>query len=236
MIRLLTTLSAAAILALPASAMSNEADLYLVHGINGMDVGLDEALAVDVTVDGACAVTGFEFKDIIGPVTLSEGTHAVAVSLSDGACGGAVVIDIEIELPAHRMLTAVAHLDTSGTPVASLFLNGQGATAPGFGKVRVRHTSNAPSVDITFRPAGNREGPGVAFPNLSNGRQAVASLSAGNWRARIYPAGSTSKLVGPVPVPVTADQLLIVYAVGSLSEGTFELIVQELPLNPRPSE
>lgn len=235
MIRLFTILCAA-ILALPATAAANEADLYVVHGINGMDLGLDEAVAVDVSVDGACAVTGFEFKNIVGPVTLAEGPHTVIVSLSDGACGGGVVIDVDIDLPANRMLTAVAHLDTSGAPTASLFLNNQGFTAPGFGKVLVRHTSNAPAVDVSFRPAGDVANPGVVFPNQQNGWQAGASLSAGNWRARIFPSGNTNKLVGPVPVPIKADHMLIIYALGSLSEGTFELLVQEVALGARPGE
>ena len=225
-----------ALLLHPTVTAANEADLYVAHGINGMDLGLNEAASVDVSVDGACALTGFTFRNIVGPLTLPAGAHTVVISLSDGGCGGAVVINVTIDLPEHRTLTAVAHLDADGEPTASLFLNSQGSTADGFGKVRVRHTSAAPGVDITFRPAGDAANPGVVFPGLKNGWQAGASLSAGNWRARIFPAGSTQKLVGPVPARVNADEILIIYAVGSLSQGTFELVVQRLPLGPRSTE
>lgn len=221
---------------LPTTALAQDAQIYVVHGINGTDLGLPEAAPVDVAVDGDCAVPGFEFKDIVGPVALGGGTHTVTVSLSDGSCGGDPVIDVEIELSEHRMYTAVAHLDTTGTPTASLFFNNQGATAEGFGKLVVRHLANAPEVDLTVRPAGDPSNPGIVFPALANGQQRTASLSAGNWRARILPAGSTEVLAGPVPTPIVSGEMLVVYALGSIELGTFELLSQQLELLSRPDE
>jgi len=48
-----------------SSSPSNKgmATAYVVHGINGKDLGLAEALPVDVQVGDACALTGFQFRE-----------------------------------------------------------------------------------------------------------------------------------------------------------------------------
>lgn len=51
------------------------AQVYVVHGIDGRDLGLDASLPVDVLIDGeSCVLPGFEFGSIVGPLPLEEGT------------------------------------------------------------------------------------------------------------------------------------------------------------------
>ena len=49
------------------------ATVYVVHGINGKDLALPEALPVDVQVGDTCALTDFQFRNIAGPISLPAG-------------------------------------------------------------------------------------------------------------------------------------------------------------------
>ena len=71
-----------------AQGNKNSAYAYVVHGIPGQDLGLDPALPVDVSVDGACAIPGFVFGQIVGPVPLPAGDREIAIALanSDEPC------------------------------------------------------------------------------------------------------------------------------------------------------
>ena len=44
-----------------ADADGHESMVYVVHGIPGQDLGLEPALPVDVSVNGACALESFAF-------------------------------------------------------------------------------------------------------------------------------------------------------------------------------
>ena len=52
----------------PASAQA-DATVFVVHGINGEDLGLPKAAGVDVSVGGGCALTNFTYGTITGRTT-----------------------------------------------------------------------------------------------------------------------------------------------------------------------
>ena len=60
----------------------SEGIVYVVHGINGTDLGLSEALPVDVSLNGACALPGFTFGEIVGPLELPVGSYDIAIGLA----------------------------------------------------------------------------------------------------------------------------------------------------------
>jgi hypothetical protein len=62
----------------PAQAAGN-AKVYVVHGIPGRDLGLQPSLPVDVSVNGACALTRFKYTDTVGPIELPAGSYNVTV-------------------------------------------------------------------------------------------------------------------------------------------------------------
>ncbi|MGD8726622.1 MAG: hypothetical protein PVH40_03200, partial [Gemmatimonadales bacterium] len=77
------------------NGLTSDAMVYVVHGINGSDLGLGEMLPVDVEVSGSCVLEGFEFRDIAGPLPLPEGSYDIKVRLADemSPCSGGVAID-----------------------------------------------------------------------------------------------------------------------------------------------
>ncbi|MBO9327388.1 MAG: DUF4397 domain-containing protein, partial [Roseiflexus sp.] len=77
----------------PAQA-AGSAKVYVVHGIPGRDLGLQPSLPVDVSVDGACALTRFKYTNTVGPIELPAGLYNIKIhlspSLSTPPCSGPV--------------------------------------------------------------------------------------------------------------------------------------------------
>lgn len=216
--RFLGILALLAFAAVPAGAQDTS-DVYVVHGIPGVDV--------DVYVDGALTLEGFAPRDIAGPLPLPAATYDIEIfaAVADPAATSAdrtddAVIDVSPAVPGGENLSVVAHLDADGAPTLSAFVNDVTPAGAGNGRLTVRHTAAAPTVDIV---AG---GEAVApFVNLSNGGEAKADLPAGDYPTGIAATGTTDVLVD-APVTVVEGENLVVYAIGDFAGGSFELLTQ----------
>ena len=67
----------------------------------------------------------------------------------------------------------------------------------------------------------------TTLKDIRNGEQRGAEIRANEWHVVVKPFRESR--VGPIPLAVEAGATNIVYAVGSLKNGTFEPIVQILP-------
>ena len=67
------------------------ADVRVIHGINGEDLGLAKALPVDISVNGSCALKGVTFKQS-AKVELGAGDYTIRVFVATGSCSGTPVI------------------------------------------------------------------------------------------------------------------------------------------------
>ncbi len=196
-----------------AGAQSS-ATVTLMHGIPGA--------TVDVVVDGQVVVPGFE------PGTMQDLSSFAGQTLQNVEVRAAGADDVvigpiaELEVPASGNWTVVAHLGADGEPTLTPFENDASALAAGQGRLTVRHTAAAPAVDIVLAD-GSRP-----FTNLSNPNEAAADLPAGEISgAEIAPTGADP--IADVPaVTLAAGSNLIVYAVGSLEDDTFDFYTQEV--------
>ncbi len=208
--------AAAAVAFLPAAASAQDgASITLLHGIPGV--------TVDVAVDGAIVIPGFEpgatqdLSSFAGQTLMNlevrlAGTEDVAI--------GPVA---EFPVPASGNWTVIAHLDAEGTPTVTPFENDVTPAADGQGRLTVRHTAAAPAVDIVL-------GDARPFTGVENGQGGSADLPAGEIAgAQVAPAGGDP--IADVPtVNLAAGTNLIVYAVGSLEDGSFTFYTQELSI------
>lgn len=212
-----------------ANADGHESMVYVVHGIPGQDLGLEPALPVDVSVNGACALEGFAFGDIVGPIALPADMYDIAISLAneDDPCGNDPVIDASVELMGGLNYSIVAYLDDGGSPTAGLFENDVTPTGRGKARLIVQHTANAPAVDISVRRDGPRS-PGLDIYDFMNGDQAAAEVRPGEWYVAIAPAGSDMPVFGPVAVELSPYSAYLVYAVGSVDTGSFTLLLERI--------
>src|SRR4051812_4975427 len=206
---------ACATLAIPAHALSDSAaDLSVLHGVPDTPV--------DVWVNGALTLDDFQPGALAGPLELPAGTYSVAITAPDAKDASAPVIGpVDLQLAAGTSYTAVAHLGADGKPTATLFTNDLATTAPGQGRLTVRHTAAAPAVDIL---AGGT----AVVSGLTNPDEAKLDLPAGNVSAAVALAGTTDPVIGPADVEVADGVNTIVYAWGSAEAGNLNLAVQTI--------
>jgi hypothetical protein len=202
-----------------ASADMHEATVYVVHGIPGV--------VVDVEVVGVgCALPGFQFGDIAGPLSLPEGTYNIKIRPTNAMdpCSEMPVIDVDVSFAAGENVTVVAYLDDMGNPTASKFDNDFSPTGRGKARLIVHHTAYAPTVDIKVSRNGGNS-PEVMVTDFSNGDQAAAETRPGEWYVSIMPAGDMTPVFGPIMVELEPFTAYRIYAVGDVAGGTFTLLV-----------
>lgn len=201
-------------LAAPALADSHESTVYILHGVPDA--------TVDVYANGNVVLEDFAPGTLTDALTLPAGEYDLKVTAPDaGADGEAIIEANDVTVPGGANITVVAHLNESGTPVLTPFVNDVSATEAGQGRLTVRHTAAAPAVDV--RANGD-----VAFPALTNPNEASADLAAGTISADVVLAGTDTVALGPADVAIAEGTNTIVYAWGSAEADNLELAVQVL--------
>ncbi len=207
--------TAAITLAAPGGASAqDDVEVMLLHGIPGV--------TVDVAVDGAVVLPGFE-PGAMQDISAFAGETLANVEVRAAGTEDAVITVPELAVPASGAWTVVAHFAEDGTPTITPFENDTSAVAEGNGRLTARHTAAAPAVDIVAGDARPIEG-------AANGDEASLELPAGEVAGlQIAPAGGEP--IADIPtVNLGAGTNLIVYAVGSLEDDTFTFYTQERAL------
>lgn len=209
-----------------ASAVDSQ--VYLVHGIPGVPVDV----YAGGTAEANKVLTDFQPGTVEGPLPIPEGPLPVVVVATgdDPTVEANQVINQTLDVPGGANLSVVANVE-GDTPNLQAFANDLSAVAEGSSRVTVRHTADAPTVDI----AVNGE---VAIPGLAPGTQASAVLPAGTYDFSVLAGGSPVLNLPGTEIPPAKN--VIVYAVGSADpDSDFPLgtVVQvlDVPVTPAPA-
>jgi hypothetical protein len=208
-------LLALATVATPAAA-DDAARLWVLHALPGAtaDVWVDGERVLDDVAPGALA----------GPLDLPAGTVTLTVTVADASdLGSPVVGPLDVPLTTGEAATAVAHLDTDGTPTATLFPDDTSPTAAGEGRLTVRHVAAAPPVDVLV-------GGDVVVTGLVGSRERSLALPAGTVSTTVTANGDP--VLGPVDLPVAEGTSTVAYAWGRLDGGTLALATQSIDAAP----
>jgi hypothetical protein len=216
-------------LATPSSAQPAPSSITVVHGIQGVPV--------DVYVDGALTIPNFQPKAIAGPLSLPPKTYRVQIFARVAnppatAPATGAVISADLAVPSAKNLTVVAHASYSasgaGTPTVSVFENDLRPNGPAGARVSVRHTADAPPVDVL-------SGSTAVISNLANGAgQDVDIPGNTTLQASVRVSGTSTIALGPLPLTAQSNKLTNVYAVSALDGSNLELVVQQIPLQLAP--
>ena len=214
--KLILTFVALALALVPGAAFAQSSDgtVTVVHGVPGLDV--------DVYVNDALTLPGFTYGTVTDPLTLPAGDYDIDIRGAGADASSDPVLTELVTLPAGANATIEANLDGSGNPGISVWVNDISTIAAGNGRVTVRHTAAAPNVDILAND-------GALFADVPNGAEGVADVPAGDYNIKVTAAGDASTVVTEVdPFNVPEGTNVIVYAIGDLGAGTFQLAVQSI--------
>ncbi|HEX6872718.1 MAG TPA: DUF4397 domain-containing protein [Micromonosporaceae bacterium] len=196
----------------PANAAATS-KVYVVHGI--------PATPVDVWVNGAKTLSNFQPKDVAGPLELPEGSYDLALTAPGQPLASAILTVNDATVPGGQNISLVAHLKTDGQPTITPFVNDTSTVAAGKARLIVRHTANAPAVDV-------RAGSTPVFQNLTNPNEAKGDVNAGTVSADVVAAGTSTVVLGPTDLNLAEGTATIVYAIGSLDAKTLDVVAQVL--------
>jgi Domain of unknown function (DUF4397)/S-layer homology domain len=215
----LAVMTAVATMGVTAGAAEVSSSLVsIVHGIPGA--------VVDVYVDDALLLEDFEPEDIAGPLALPAGTYDIAIYAADADPDtDAPVIDAPgVVVPAGVNAVVVAHLDDTGAPTASVFVNDVSDVAEGEARLTVRHTAEAPEVDVYANGAVELT-PGT----FDNGSESVIDVPAGTYAVTVTAPGDPGTVLAPLGDVTLAEGVnTIVYAIGTYP-ATFTVVVDSIP-------
>jgi len=184
----------------PAVSAQQTGSVYVVHGVPDVDV--------DVYVNGEKALENFKPQDIAGPLNLAAATYQIAITPTGSPIGDAVIRG-SATLPAGANVSLVAHLDAAGTPILTAFVNDTYELVDGSARLEVRHTAQAPAVDVL----ANGD---VVFPNLANPKAGgPADVPAGDYAVTVNAAGTTVTAFDAGTLSLEAGNYYMVYAVGA---------------------
>ena len=214
--KIIIALVALVVAALPATALAQSSDgtVTVVHGVPD--------LTVDVYVNDALTLGDFEYGTVTDPLTLPAGDYDIDIRAAGADAASDPVLTELVSLPAGANATIEANLDGTGAPVISVFVNDTSVIDTGNGRVTVRHTAAAPNVDILAND-------GALFTNVANGGEGVADVPAGDYNVKVTAAGDAATVVTEVPaLNIPEGTNVIVYAIGDLDAGSFQLAVQSI--------
>ena len=214
-----TVAAIAPLAAVRADAAPATGTVYVVQGVADTPM--------TVTVDGKAVATGAAAKTIVGPLSLSAGSHTVTAESPSGTAS----VTASVTVAAGSNTDTVIHrqVDPSKPPLITTFPNDLSAVAAGSGRLVVAHTA-------AVGPADVRVDQKVLFANIANGEALTVAVPAGTYTVDIVPTATSGPVVfGPAPVPVAPTALTRVFAIGVAANGSMDAVVQVLPLAVRGS-
>lgn len=205
-----------------AAAPAGNGTVTVIHGVPG--------LVVDVYVNGALTLPSFAPYTVTQPLSLPQGNYNIAIVPAGGNPANPAISGSAF-LPAGANVSIVAHLTAAGAPTLSVYVNNLSRLRFLQSRLIVRHTAQAPAVDVRlYREVFKFSYLVGKLSNLSNPNEKSVDVFAGSYSARLFPAGGSTAVFGPASLNLPRQTVTIVYAVGSLSGGTFRLLTQTIRL------
>lgn len=200
------------------SAADAASRVYVIHGIPGVPVDV-YASPAGAPIPTAPTIPGFQPKQIVG-VTVGPATFDIRIFAagSNPQTATPVIQVLGAAIPDNVELSVVAHLDGHGAPTASIYRNDNTPVRPGWARVSVRHTAEAPAVALT---AG-----GIPKLALSNPYFGDLEVPATTIPLQLVVPFTATPITPTAPLSFASGTRYFVYAIGSVTGGTFDFILQ----------
>ena len=156
------------------------ASITLVHGVPD--------LLVDIYVNGGAPIEDVSFTTV-ATVPGEKGKNTVAIRAANAPANSAALLTRSFYLRQNQSKTVVAHLTSSGSPKLTVYANDQSPLTAGTGRLTVRHTAEAPAVDIVVNNTT------TLVPGLTNPDQAKADVPADTYLVDVRAAGTSTAVL-----------------------------------------
>lgn len=198
--------------------------IYVVHGINGLDMGQPlMQYPLDVSISGVgCVLSNFMFMRSAGPISVEPGNYTINFSPASATpCSNPAILTRTFFVEYDKVYTVVAHLDAGGAPTASQFWFDVSHTTSDNGKSRFTIVNAAwgPTVDAYAKL--KKKPTSVKLSGLTNGGGITFQGKAGNLKLWFTPTGSSSRLYGPMDMKTAKFHHYFIALVGSATNGYY---------------
>jgi hypothetical protein len=224
--RVVLQLAALCLLLGAYSFASDEAYLYIVHGIPGRDIAdnLNPGFPVDILVNGkSCLAHGLTFGNTAGPYTLAAATYDVQFSPANtlAPCTNPVLLDTQVTLTPGENVSVVAAI-SSTQPVALQFVDSLSPVVPGNARYVFANSADAPALQVTLTQLGVKN-PQTFTGSATPGRQTPIPVPAGTYLVQVTEVGSTTVLTSQ-EISLPDQSLTFAYACGETLNNTVGLV------------
>lgn len=226
--RIRYTLALALLCAALTTAMSasENAYMYLVHGIPGRDysTATDPQFPVDVLInDETCNVRGLTYGAIQGPLTFVPGTYDVKISVANSLapCSNAPIVDSSVTLDAGKTVSAVFSLNDSGAPALSTFTNNLSAINANNARVLFALAADSSTVQLILENTTTKK---QYTYSVKSGVLLIATLPSGNYTVEVNQG--TTTLVPSISVDLSSQSATLLFGTGEASNNTVNLQIK----------
>jgi len=194
--------------ALSASGAGTTGSVHIVQA--------DPGVSVEVTVDGRTVRKDVAVGTVLGPYVVSSGSHVVTFTDPSGTAIRRATVTVQPGSSTDVVLHRPASV--SGKAVVHTYTTPRRPIGPDKARILVAHTA-------TVAPADVRVDGKVVFTNIANGEFAEADVPAGHHVAELLPTGQTTHpILGPIPVDLAPRTVTMVYAYGTPTNGSMNVI------------
>lgn len=197
------------VLAPSAEAGQPGALLSVVHGVRG--------LVADIRIDGVMVIRGFTPERVTDPLPLSAGRHHLQVWRSGVAPRTKPVLDTSVTVKPGEQDTAALGISTEEHPTLTLYRDSNLLPTPGSTALAVRGLADVPSVKVLV---GDR----TLAASLRPGGQDLLQVAAGTYPVSAETVAGV--MLPPQNVPVAAGRAVVLYLIGSRTDGTLGWVAQ----------
>jgi len=203
----------------PAAGQESTATVTVFHAVPA-----DDGFPADVYLNGDLIIDGFVFEAASELFTVPAGPAELQI-FAEGA-------DPDTDSPAiSDQVTFEAGLDYSivaqvvgEAPVLTVFINDTSEVGTGQGRLTVRQTSGVADLDVRL------DGEDL-FDGLAQATDATADIAAGSHNVSFLSVGET---LAERSVLLSEGRLTVLYAVGSPTDDSFNLLVQRVVAQQTP--
>lgn len=205
---LMTMLMVIPLMAPGAAAAPGDGELTVIHGIPDV--------TVDVWANGASLLPGFAPGTVTDPLVLPAGTYDVVIT-SPGMPAD-VIVEGTIYLGPGANVTAIAHLTEAGVPALRAFANDDSQIVGDNARLTVRHTAEAPPVDVWANGS-------VLIEDFTNPDSVTVEVPSGDYAVALSLPNMTDVIFDAGTLSLDPGVHYIVYAYGTFPD-TFDVLIQ----------